>query len=540
MSDPPVPSLQFSLEGFTALLDRCQWPLYTFLRGMVGDDEQARDLLQDAFCDAWRTAQQGIPPFVSAGNNEAGMRRWLFHAAYCRAELVIYDRVEASLRRAMAPSQGATPPFTREAIARHLLDHPATSRPSVPPIPADTPPQQKKRVLSNVSALAATLILILLAALLFRLPGMHRPPVGQGVAPVDLTQVSLNGISMVSPEEGWAVGVTQLSQKSVSAAESGYGAPVILHYWHGQWWPTPLPPTLINRLGCGTQCPGIMLRSLSMISPTEGWVVGNTVLRPGSDGATTGIVLHYTGGQWVLDSLRDAALFSVFMRTASDGWIVGEGQSGWSGSQGNAPVFHYTSSAWTPVNDPALAHISAQTLVALSATNVWLAGIAISGSGFDGNDPEEILHFNGNQWVREQTDLANSRLSALAMLSPTQGWAVGSLAGGMGPAPTHPQRALVEQYVQGQWRQDTTFAGPAGSSSFGLAAIAMVSADEGWAVGSDGLIVHLLHGSWSRVPSPTGQTLWSLAFVSPTQGWAVGEQGTILHYANGVWHLSSN
>lgn len=54
-------------------------------RHMVGDDEQARDLLQDAFCDAWRTAQQGIPPFVSAGNNEAGMRRWLFHAAYNRA-----------------------------------------------------------------------------------------------------------------------------------------------------------------------------------------------------------------------------------------------------------------------------------------------------------------------------------------------------------------------------------------------------------------------------------------------------------------------
>ena len=52
MSDLPVSTLVVSLEHFTALLDRCQWPLYTFLRGMVGDDEQARDLMQDTFYDA--------------------------------------------------------------------------------------------------------------------------------------------------------------------------------------------------------------------------------------------------------------------------------------------------------------------------------------------------------------------------------------------------------------------------------------------------------------------------------------------------------
>lgn len=73
MSDPPVPPLQFSLEQFTALLDRCQWPLYTFLRGIMGDDEQARDLMQDTFYDAWRTAQQGIPPLTApAGRSQTG------------------------------------------------------------------------------------------------------------------------------------------------------------------------------------------------------------------------------------------------------------------------------------------------------------------------------------------------------------------------------------------------------------------------------------------------------------------------------------
>lgn len=455
----------------------------------------------------------------------------------CRAELVTYEQVEAALRRTLAVPQGAAPPFTREGIERSLLSHPASSTPVATKDSGNTPPLHKGRVLTGASALAAALVLILLAALLLRLPGMYQTPVGQRGAAVDLLHVSLNSISMVSPEEGWAVGVTRLPQASGSLTEPGYGAPVILHYWQGQWHPAPLPSNLTSRLKCANRCPGIILRSLCMISATEGWAVGNTVLRSGSDGVTTGVVLHYTGGQWVLDSLRDAALFSVFMRTASDGWIIGEGYSGWSGNQGNAPVFHYTGNAWTPVNNHALAQISPRAIFAFSATNVWLDGTAVSSTGFDGNDPEVIMRFDGRQWTHEQSDLANSRLSALAMLSPTRGWAVGSLSSAMNPASTHAPRALVERYVQGKWLQDTSFPGPAGNSSFSLNAIAMVSPDEGWAVGLDGLLLHFFHGSWRKVPGPTSQSLWGIAMVSPTQGWAVGEQGTILHYAHDAWRL---
>jgi RNA polymerase sigma-70 factor (ECF subfamily) len=85
MSDSPVSSVaSFSRETFADLLDRCQWSLFGFLRGIVGDEEQARDLMQDAFCDSWRAAQRGIPPF-DGSSDEAGIRRWLFHVAYNRA-----------------------------------------------------------------------------------------------------------------------------------------------------------------------------------------------------------------------------------------------------------------------------------------------------------------------------------------------------------------------------------------------------------------------------------------------------------------------
>ncbi len=461
--------------------------------------------------------------------------------AACRAELAIYDRAEAALHRAFALPQGGTPPFSKEDIMRNLISRTDSTAPLAPPAPAAAFPQRKRRFLANFSALAAALIIILLAAIIFRLPGSQPKLLGKSGTPIDLTHFILNSISMVSPNEGWAVGVTRLHQPSVSDNSPEYGDPVILHYWQGHWSPAPLPPNLKSRLGCGTHCPGIILRSLSMISATDGWAVGNTVLPPNADGVTVGIVLHYIGGQWVLDSFRDSALFSVFMRTASDGWIVGDGRSsGWSGSKGNAPAFHYNGNAWTPVNDPAFASVLPKTIVALSTTNVWLDGIDFSGSGFDGDDPEVILHYNGSHWIRERTDLVNSRLAGMAMISPTEGWAVGSLSGGTGPHPAHPEKALVERYIQGRWQQDTSFAGPPSSSYYSLYGIAMVSASEGWAVGSDGLIVHVLNGTWTLVHSPTSQTLWSIAMLSSTEGWAVGDQGAILHYAIGVWNLYQN
>jgi RNA polymerase sigma factor (sigma-70 family) len=73
-----------SLAAFTATVERLQRPLYVFLRGMVGDTEQALDLTQDAFHDAWRATQRGDAPWTPEEDEDA-RRRWLFHTAYWRA-----------------------------------------------------------------------------------------------------------------------------------------------------------------------------------------------------------------------------------------------------------------------------------------------------------------------------------------------------------------------------------------------------------------------------------------------------------------------
>ena len=84
MSDLSAPAPPLSPLDFTALVNRHQGALFGFLCGLVVNPEQARDLTQDAFHDAWRAASRRQPPFTAASPPEA-MRRWLFQVAYHRA-----------------------------------------------------------------------------------------------------------------------------------------------------------------------------------------------------------------------------------------------------------------------------------------------------------------------------------------------------------------------------------------------------------------------------------------------------------------------
>lgn len=67
-----------------------QSALIAFARGVVGDAELARDIVQDAYVDAWRAACQHSPPFTSITtptmpDDLTGIRRWLFTVTYRHA-----------------------------------------------------------------------------------------------------------------------------------------------------------------------------------------------------------------------------------------------------------------------------------------------------------------------------------------------------------------------------------------------------------------------------------------------------------------------
>ncbi len=53
----------------------------------------------------------------------------------------------------------------------------------------------------------------------------------------------------------------------------------------------------------------------------------------------------------------------------------------------------------------------------------------------------------------------------------------------------------------------------------------MITSTDGWAVGSDGCIIHWDGTSWNNVTSPTGAWLSCINMVSSTDGWIVGADG---------------
>jgi len=68
-----------------------------------------------------------------------------------------------------------------------------------------------------------------------------------------------------------------------------------------------------------------------------------------------------------------------------------------------------------------------------------------------------------------------------------------------------------------------------------LRSVYMVSADDGWAVGRFGTIIHWDGAEWSNVTSPTADPLESVFMVGADDGWAVGHYGTIIRWTGTEW-----
>jgi RNA polymerase sigma-70 factor (ECF subfamily) len=83
MTDPSFPTIG-AAALFTATLMRKQRAVYGFVRGLIGNAEQAHDITQDVFLVAWRAVRDGTPPFHGS-EDERGVRRWLYCVAYRRA-----------------------------------------------------------------------------------------------------------------------------------------------------------------------------------------------------------------------------------------------------------------------------------------------------------------------------------------------------------------------------------------------------------------------------------------------------------------------
>lgn len=113
----------------------------------------------------------------------------------------------------------------------------------------------------------------------------------------------------------------------------------------------------------------------------------------------------------------------------------------------------------------------------------------------------------------------------LAMLTPDEGWAVG-------------QAGAMAHYQNGQWQVMSPV------TEQDLRAISLVDAETGWAIG-EGLVLRYQGGLWQEVAAPLEAiSLRMLAAMSAEEVWLMGTQridrfdsGVALHYQNGTWQV---
>jgi DNA-directed RNA polymerase specialized sigma24 family protein len=329
MAISDLPSSQQAAAAFTDVVDRHQNALYTFLHHLVGDAEQAYDLLQDTFYEAWRQTRANAPPFVF-DSAEDERRRWLFHVAYrkglsvldlsggdagaveaarahqaecayCQAEYAAYRQIDAALHQHLSPP--AMPRYRTEELVNDALAWPETSEETQPaaarevvaplPAPGRERPQRlanRRQVAAGLAALAAVVILALLA-----FQAYHTGLLGKGAAnDVQFSTSTLANISMVSPTEGWAVGSTTSFREAQGNIPGKTETTQVLlwHYLHGRWAAVNLP--LVG-----------ILSNITMVSATEGWAIGNHELQntpAGYGGLTKPVIFHYLNGTWSIAS----------------------------------------------------------------------------------------------------------------------------------------------------------------------------------------------------------------------------------------------
>jgi hypothetical protein len=294
---------------------------------------------------------------------------------------------------------------------------------------------------------------------------------------------ALTSITMVSRDEGWAVG----------------NEGTIMHY-DGTGWKE------IEEKGTISTNTLFSVQMVPVMGGWKGWAVG--------DG---GIILKYDQGEWSEDkSPTSDRLFCVYMSSDKEGWAVGRDNNF------HATILHYTAASgwtvWSKADGPFLLSV-----FMVSPDEGW----AVGASGI-------VRHYSGGKWDAG-AEYSNQILTWVQMnQSGSNGWAVGyrgtilQYSSGNGwipytsnPMPTtqqlHEVREMSDgsswavdnagsilQYKDGLWSQVYRNAdGP-------LNSISMTSANEGWAVGGDyaaggeGFILHSQNGVWSKTQYQDG------------------------------------
>ncbi len=242
-------------------------------------------------------------------------------------------------------------------------------------------------------------------------------------------------------------------------------------------------------------------------------------------------------------------LFGAASISAKDVWAVGDFVAASGVKQ--TLTLHWNGKKWRVVASPnaSSGNNTLRAVAAVSTTDVWAVGSFIPASG---SGQALIEHWNGTSWSVVMSPGAGTSniLLGMAAVSTTDVWAVGGFVlSGFGPVQT-----LIEHWDGTSW--SVVSSSNASTQTNELLGVTAVSASDIWAVGefvtSGGLIQTLIEHwngtSWSVVtsPNPSSQdNLLAAAAVSTNDVWAVGEfvapsgveQALIEHWNGTSWSV---
>jgi len=223
---------------------------------------------------------------------------------------------------------------------------------------------------------------------------------------------------------------------------------------------------------------------------------------------------------------------AVSAESPSDVWVVGDSS------------LHFDGATWTQIPlAPVSGSLTLNSVVALSANNVWAVGFFQNSSGFD---TQVVQHFDGTKWTRvRDLNLVGKTLNgalvlsdalvSITALSPTDIWACGYLLTQSGF--TQALVPFVERFNGTKWSLSGVPAATGSDVMIGVNAISVISDTDAWMVafqdvnGQDGQgeAFHFDGTRWKLFPTPAAasSTLRAVAAVASNDVWAVGDQSDL-------------
>jgi hypothetical protein len=204
--------------------------------------------------------------------------------------------------------------------------------------------------------------------------------------------IETDSVAAVSPADAWAVGGLYANNVLFGVTSDG----ALIEHWDGTAW-SIVPNPALNQ-------PGAVLRSVSVVSPSDIWAVGQ---QGNPDQVTysgdTPLIEHWNGTSWTVVTAPAAStpsfLFAVSGDSATDAWAVGYQTE--VGTSTLIPlVEHWDGTSWTTVTLPAsVAGVDGLIGVyAASPDNVWAIQGGFSAPLTPGGRPATFLHWDGTTW----------------------------------------------------------------------------------------------------------------------------------------------